>query len=67
MGDGVSVEQQIAVVEADEERGEGEENAGDEERVGLAGDDRAHGLGIARNPDGRFAQGAAAGACCGRG
>jgi hypothetical protein len=39
------------VVEADEECDEGEEDAADEERVGFAGDDWAHGLGITGNPD----------------
>jgi hypothetical protein len=62
MCNGVSVEQKVAVMEADEESDERDENAGDEERVGLAGDDRAHGFRVAGNPDGRLAEGAGAGA-----
>jgi len=49
-------------VVADEERYEGEEDAADEDGVGFAGDDGAHGFGIAGNPDGRLAEGAFAAA-----
>jgi hypothetical protein len=62
VGDRVSVEEKVAVVEADEESNERDENASDEEWVGFAGDDRAHGFGIAGNPDGSLADGAGAGA-----
>ena len=62
MCNSVSIEQKVAVVEADEESDECDEDAGDEERVGLAGDDRAHGFRIAGHPDGRLAEGAGAGA-----
>jgi len=61
MGDRVSVEEEVAVVEADEEGYEGEEQAGDEERVGFARDYGADGFGIAGNPDGGLAEGAGAG------
>jgi hypothetical protein len=62
MRDCVSVEEEVAVVEADEERDEGDENATYEEWVGFAGNNRTHGFGIAGNPDGRLAEGAFAGA-----
>jgi hypothetical protein len=62
MGNGVSVEEEVAVVEADEESDEGDEDAGDEEWIGFAGDDRAHGFRIAGNPDGALTERAGAGA-----
>ncbi len=61
VGDRVSVEEEVAVAEADEESDEGEQDAGDEERIGFAGDYRADGFGIAGDPDGGLAEGAFAG------
>jgi hypothetical protein len=61
VGDRVSVEEEVAVAEADEEGYEGDEDSRDEEGVGLAGDYGADGFGVSGNPDGGLAEGTGAG------
>jgi hypothetical protein len=60
MGYCVSIEEEIAAMDTDEERYEGDENGGNEDGIGLAGDYGADGFGISGNPDGGLAEGARA-------